>query len=155
MDANEEIRYLMLAIQREGNRQFAEVLRPLDLTPSQAEVIRTLSEIQPVTLLGLGEHLVCETGSPSRLVNRMVQNGFVQKQTSAADGRAVVLSLTPKGEQALAQLDGIEAAMHAQIGKVVAASGVTREALLGLLWQFAEGTDAGNALQRRKEAGQS
>ena len=38
MQPVEELRYLMLAVQREGNRTLTEALRPLDLTPSQAEV---------------------------------------------------------------------------------------------------------------------
>ncbi|MEL6527326.1 MAG: MarR family transcriptional regulator, partial [Chloroflexota bacterium] len=115
MNINEEIRYLILAIQREGNRNFSEALRPLDLTPAQAEVIRILSEIQPTTLLNLGEHLVCESGSPSRLINRMVKNGLVEKQPSPNDGRAILLSLTAQGEDALEHLDVIETALHSSI----------------------------------------
>lgn len=40
----EELRYLILAIQREGNRLLAAELRPLGVTPSQAEVLRVLSD---------------------------------------------------------------------------------------------------------------
>jgi hypothetical protein len=32
----EELRYLILAAQREGNRLFADALRPFHLTPSRA-----------------------------------------------------------------------------------------------------------------------
>src|SRR6266496_116610 len=64
----EEFRYLVLTAQREGNRILTEALRPLDLTPSQAEVLRVLQEHQPLSLIALGELLVCESGSPSRLV---------------------------------------------------------------------------------------
>ena len=63
----EELRYLILAIQRAGNRVLAAGLRPLGLTPSQGEVIRVLLDYQPLTLSALGELLICEHGNnPSR-----------------------------------------------------------------------------------------
>ncbi|MEL6407583.1 MAG: MarR family transcriptional regulator [Chloroflexota bacterium] len=150
MNINEEIRYLILAIQREGNRNFSEALRPLDLTPAQAEVIRILSEIQPTTLLNLGEHLVCESGSPSRLINRMVKNGLVEKQPSPDDGRAILLSLTAQGEDALQHLDVIETALHSAIEATIAESGLSSKEIANTLWQFVRDTESGNALQRRK-----
>ena len=72
MQPIEELRYLILAAQREGNRLFADVLRPLHLTPSQAEVLRVLQDHEPLSLIALGDLLVCETGSPSRLVQGLV-----------------------------------------------------------------------------------
>ena len=39
MDPVEELRYLVLAVQRDGNRALAALLRPLGVTPAQAEVI--------------------------------------------------------------------------------------------------------------------
>ena len=81
----EELRYLILAAQREGNRAFARRLRPLGLTPSQAEVLRLLDERQPLSLTGLGELLVCESGTnPSRLVDRLVTTGLVRRRRRRA-----------------------------------------------------------------------
>jgi len=53
---------LVLAIQREGNRLLAAELKPLGITPSQAEVLRVLRDYGPLTLNALGGLLVCETG---------------------------------------------------------------------------------------------
>ena len=64
----EQLRYLLLAAQREGNRFLADALEPLGLTPSQAEALRVLQDWQPLALVELGGLLVCEQGSPSRLV---------------------------------------------------------------------------------------
>src|SRR5262245_7452406 len=80
MKVVEELRYLVLAIQREGNRLLAAELRPLGITPSQAEVLRVLRDHGPLTLNALGDLLVCETGnSPSRLVDRLVAQGLVKR----------------------------------------------------------------------------
>ena len=44
MSPVEELRYLILAVQREGNRRLAQALRPHGVTPAQAEVLRLLQE---------------------------------------------------------------------------------------------------------------
>jgi DNA-binding MarR family transcriptional regulator len=96
-----EIRYLILAVQREGNRYLSEILRKVNLTPAQAEVITVLAANEPITLIGLGKLLVCETGSPSRLVNSLVQKELVAQEKHVTDGRAKLFSLTPAGRNAL------------------------------------------------------
>ena len=53
----QELRYLILAVQREGNRWLSEMLRAADLTPAQAEVISILADREPLTLSGLGKLL--------------------------------------------------------------------------------------------------
>src|SRR5258707_7221337 len=108
MKRADELRYLILAAQREGSRLYAERVRPLGLSPSQAEVLSVLHEAQPLSLIEVGERLVCETGSPSRLVNGLVQAGLVERVASATDQRKVSLSLTPRGEEVYAQVLDVE-----------------------------------------------
>src|SRR5215217_2285183 len=80
MEAVEELRYLILAAQREGARALAELLRPAGLTAAQGEVIAVLQEAKrPLTVREIGERLVCETGSPSRLVASLVDAGLLQR----------------------------------------------------------------------------
>ena len=100
MKPAEETRYQILAIQREGNRLFAQQLAAAEVTPSQAEVISLLSQFDTLSLNALGEMLVCETGdSPSRLISRMVSRGLVEKVKDNNDGRAIVISLTSEGKE--------------------------------------------------------
>ena len=44
---HDELRYLILAAQREGSRRLGEALRHLDLTPAQAEVLDVLGAASP------------------------------------------------------------------------------------------------------------
>jgi MarR family transcriptional regulator, organic hydroperoxide resistance regulator len=143
----EEIRYLMLAVQREGNRHFTEALRPLSLTASQAEVLRVLQDYQPISLGELGGLLVCETGSPSRLVNGLVNAGLVDRVPSPHDGRAVTLTLTELGQERARQVGDIEAAMEEQIMGILGDAPVGD--VLAIFWRYIEGRPAGNALARR------
>lgn len=146
----EQLRYLILAIQREGNRLLAADLRPLGLTPSQAEVVRVLADHAPLTLQGLGELLVCETGgSPSRLVDRMVAAGLVQRETDAVDRRGVTLTLTEEGGRLSARIVDIEERLYERIDELT--EGAPVEAALEVLRQFAAPFPAGQALTRRAE----
>jgi DNA-binding MarR family transcriptional regulator len=144
----EQLRYLVLAVQREGNRLLAAELRPLGLTPSQAEVVRVLADHAPLTLQGLGELLVCETGgSPSRLVDRLVATGLVQREASADDRRWVTLTLTAAGRDTATRIAEVEERLYERIDELTEGTPVD-EALL-VLRQFAEVFPAGQALARR------
>lgn len=146
----EELRYLILAIQREGNRLLAADLRPLGVTPSQAEVVRVLHDHQPLTLLGLGELLVCETGSsPSRLVDRLVATGLIRRQADPADRRQVTLSLTADGEAVAERVAAVEERLYRTIDELTEGTPIAET--LTLLRAFAGAFPAGAALARRAE----
>ena len=104
--AADELRYLILAVQREGSRRLAARLRDAGLTPAQAEVLDVLRDRAPLSLAELGRLLVCETGSPSRLVDALVQRGLVARTPSPQDRRVVSLALTEAGRGAQATSAG-------------------------------------------------
>jgi DNA-binding MarR family transcriptional regulator len=109
----EELRYLILGAQREGARALAELLRPAGLTAAQGEVIAVLQEAsRPLTLREIGERLVCEAGSPSRLVASLVDAGLVRRGDRPDDRRAVELSLTSQGAAAAKRVRHAERALH-------------------------------------------
>jgi MarR family transcriptional regulator, organic hydroperoxide resistance regulator len=144
----EELRYLVLAAQREGNRLLGARLRPLGLTTAQAEVLSLLSERKVLTLSGLGELLVCESGTnPSRLVDRLVTQGLVERSRSAADGREVLLQLTSTGRRVAAQAAAIEGELYASLEALAARHDV--DATLALLRDFVGDLPSGQAVARR------
>ncbi len=147
MRTAEELRYLVLAAELEGKRLLARQLRPLGLTPSQAEVLRVLADSAPLSLNGLGSLLVCESGSsPSRLVDRIVARRLVDRRPGATDGRAVELTLTPEGERLSREVAAIEEAMYATIDAIAGPDiGVT----LDFLRAFIDGSPSSRALTRR------
>jgi MarR family transcriptional regulator, organic hydroperoxide resistance regulator len=143
----EELRYLILAAQREGNRILSEALRPLALTPSQAEVLRVLQDYQPLSLFELGQLLVCETGSPSRLVNGLVETGLIARAPSQLNGRKVILELTPNGQSKANQVRTIEEAMYSSLSEQLPDPLLAE--ILPLLRNYVSGRPSGNALVRR------
>jgi len=147
MEPIEELRYLMLAVQREGNRTLTEALRPLDLTPAQGEVLRVLQEFQPLSLIELGDLLICESGSPSRLVNSMVEAGLIERVTSTANRRKVTLTLTEKGQEKAGRVREVEQMMYHTLSELLGDAALPE--IQALLWRFIEGRPAGDALARR------
>ena len=134
--------------QREGNRQLSLALRSLNLTSSQAEAIRVLGEFGPLSLRNLGELLICESGTnPSRLIDRLVTAGLVERDESPHDRRRVTLSLTKEGQRADKEVRLIEEQFYRQIEDLSA--GIELEANIEFLFALSSGTPAGIALKER------
>ncbi|WAL65990.1 MarR family transcriptional regulator [Amycolatopsis cynarae] len=146
----EELRYLILAVQREGNRLLAARLRPLGLTPAQAEALGLLAAREPLSLTGLGELLVCESGTnPSRIVDRLVGAGLVTREIDPGDRRHVLLRLTPEGRALARKVAAVEDKLHETLKKL--AGDRPLAPALDLLRALAEHFPAGQALARRKD----
>lgn len=142
-----ELRYAILAAQREGNRMLAAQLKPLEVTPSQAEVISVLGDYGPLTLKGLGGLLVCETGSPSRLVDSLVKRGLIDRVDNPADRREVLIELAPGGEKLRPRIAAAESVIHDALLEAFGATGIS--AILPRTRAFLDGSNAGAALARR------
>jgi MarR family transcriptional regulator, organic hydroperoxide resistance regulator len=146
----EELRYLILGTQREGARALTELLRPAGLTPAQGEVLAVLTEAgRPLTVREIGERLVCEGGSPSRLVGSLVDAGLLERGDRAGDRRAVELSLTPRGRAAATQVRRAEAALHAWLATALSDRDVS--AAIRALRKLVEDRPAGQAIARRRD----
>ncbi len=116
----EELRYLILAAQREGNRAFAGALRQHGLTPSQAEALSVLHAAgRALTVKEVGERLVCETGSPSRLMGTLTSKGLIQSSSDTNDRRVTRLSLTDAGAVAVAGVADAEQAIYALMESLI------------------------------------
>ncbi|MDT0157125.1 MarR family transcriptional regulator [Microbacterium sp. ARD32] len=138
----------MLAAQREGNRLLAAALSELDVTPAQSEALRIIEDHGPLSLRQLGEMLVCDTGtSPSRIVDRLVAAGLVDRAAGEQDRRQVQLSLTPAGTARATQVRTIEERLYDSIDGALADEDA--DELVHALRALTHDSPAGAALQRR------
>lgn len=142
-----ELRYLVLAAQREGNRALNRSLTELGLTASQFEIILVLSRYGPITLKELGQLIVCETTSPSRIVDTLVRRGLVERSVDAHDRRAVALQLTEDGRALVPRLVAIDRAFDDGARAMFRASDV--HGLVAALRTYLDGTQSGDVLDRR------
>jgi len=111
-------------------------------------VLRVLYDHAPLSLIELGERLICETGSPSRLVNTLVEKNLVERTPSVHDRRMVILSLSTTGRQLAEQVMAIEQAFYAAIASAL--GGTPLEGINATLWKFVAGRPTGEALMLRK-----
>lgn len=146
-----ELRHLILATQREGNRWLGDALRPIGLTPSQAEILTVLAERDRLTLVELGRSIVCETGSPSRLVDHLVRRGLVERQPGTTDRRVVHLQLTESGQELAHRVGEAETVLNDLICRQLPAP--EQEMLTASLRKLLDGSRSGEILQRRFQDG--
>lgn len=148
MQPIEEFRYLVLAAQREGARALATALKDHDLTPSQAEAIAVLRDAgRALTVKEIGQRLVCEGGSPSRLMSTLTHKGFVESSAGSADRRTTLLSLTPAGIDAARTVSQIEQNLYAALAIILDDNQLS--AALPVLRTLVGQLPAGQALRRR------
>jgi DNA-binding MarR family transcriptional regulator len=143
---HDRVRYLILGAQREGSRMMAASLRKKGLTPAQAEVLEVVEQHGPLTLSELGKRLICEAGSPSRLVDTLVRRGYISRERGQDDRRVVTLTPTRDGTQIMddaVDLGGLRDHIAARL--------TPREIseLTTLLGKLLTGTRTGDALALR------
>ena len=79
-------------------KQFAAQDIWRDLSMREYDVLYTLSKCPAPQRMGeLNRHLLLSQPALSRMVDRLMDRGLVQRQTDPADGRGVLLALTGAG----------------------------------------------------------
>lgn len=77
------------------------VAEQLDLTPSQVVALRELSE--PITARELAGRMACEASNATFVLDRLEEQGLIQRQPHPTDRRAKQIVLTPAGEHRRAE----------------------------------------------------
>jgi MarR family transcriptional regulator, 2-MHQ and catechol-resistance regulon repressor len=80
---------------------------PEDVTPQQFNILRILrgSFPVPISTLKIRERMLDKMSDTSRIVDRLVVKGLVDKKPCASDKRLVDISITEKGRILLERLD--------------------------------------------------
>lgn len=111
-DHPEEFRYLILALQRQGNRQLNALFSQLELTNSQAEAIEIIGTYGPMSTREVGDYLICESGSPSRLLATLAEKRLTMTSQSAEDKRVTLHALTPAGREMTTAITNLKREFH-------------------------------------------
>ena len=82
--------------------------RRVGLTPQQHQALLSIKGGYPgrqtISISDLAEHLLIKNHSAVELVSRLVKAGLVTREPSADDRRTVCVTITPRGEEMLAEL---------------------------------------------------
>lgn len=78
-----------------------------DLTPQQFNVLRILrgSHPEPLSTLQIRERMLDKMSDTSRIVDRLIKKGLVEKKTCKADKRLVDILISEQGLETLQRLD--------------------------------------------------
>jgi MarR family 2-MHQ and catechol resistance regulon transcriptional repressor len=97
-----------------------KILAEEDLTPQQFNMLRILrgSYPTPISTLQIRERMLDKMSDTSRIVDRLILKGLVQKNTSTADKRLVDVLITEAGRDILSRLDDKNDVMDAVLEKL-------------------------------------
>jgi DNA-binding MarR family transcriptional regulator len=133
LSASQESYLRLLTVTSHLSHQVDQLLRSFDITQPQFNVLRILAGASPA---GLGRNeiaarMVTTTPDMTRLLNRMMDKGWVIRARGTEDRREVPTTLTVSGRQLLKNIDAPLASLHTeQFGAV---SSPQMEHLLKLL----------------------
>lgn len=84
-----------------------EFLRDSELTMQQFNILRILrgQHPNPATNGMVKERMLDKNSDVTRIIDRMVKNGLVQRVNCESDRRRVDITITPKGLEILVKLD--------------------------------------------------
>lgn len=137
------------AIQRELERQTNAVMEPLGLTGAQADALTIIGLAGPLSLKDLGGLLIAEAGHPSRLVDRLVEAGLVERRVARDDRRRIELSLTPRGRKLEKRVLAARETIFELAGELVGDRDL--QPVLEMMREFVGYTSFAELIERRKE----
>lgn len=115
-------------------------LAETDLPPSAVHAIIEIGNHGSMTANQLGQVLLLEKSTISRLLARLVERRLIEEKPSEADGRAKILSLTPAGH---ALLGDINRFANRKVGKALhALNGSARQRVVAGLADYADALHA-------------
>ena len=89
--------YWMRMVSNAVSQEFARKLAGEDVTVAEWSFMRALSDLEPTSPSVLAERMGMTKGAISKLAERLVAKGLVERAESQQDKRAHSLSLTTKG----------------------------------------------------------
>jgi DNA-binding MarR family transcriptional regulator len=84
------------SLSRQLEREWARAFKPFGLTPSQAFMLRVILEKQIITSTDLSRELNITKATCSRMVEGLIELGFVKKVQADSDGRSYELHPTQR-----------------------------------------------------------
>lgn len=90
-----------------SSQQIKALLAPYDITHQQIHILRILKEQYPSnsTLISIKSKIVDQMTDVSRIIERLIFKGFVEKKPNSYDKRAAAVIITDKGLSVLRKVE--------------------------------------------------
>jgi len=89
---------MILAVKRKCQRNEEEIQKELGLSQADFNALIVLDEEQEVSGCAFAERMALSPSRGSRVLNKLVTDGYVKAVPGSADRRAIAISLTPEGK---------------------------------------------------------
>jgi DNA-binding MarR family transcriptional regulator len=130
------VAFLLAQLGAHAAAAFAERIRPLELTPPQAGVLRRLGQFPGQSQRGLADALGMHPPRLVALIDELEDRGLVARDRDPDDRRNYAISLTDEGQRVLAKLSAV--AREHERAITAALDDDERAQLLALLRRLAE-----------------
>ncbi len=100
-DIDTKIFAFIMTIANEMQVATAKVLKKYDLSKTQLDILHCLqfAEQKMLTVKQIKEQLVEESPNVSRSLNKLMENGYIEKERTLEDQRVVKVYITSKGKK--------------------------------------------------------
>ncbi len=94
-------------INRAAQSYFASRLKPYNIGPGQQAYLLTLLPDESIMQDELARRLQVDKANVTRAIKGLVEQGYVTRERSEVDKRALLITLTKKGEQVRTEVEAI------------------------------------------------
>lgn len=102
-ETNRSLPFALLKAREKIMAPIREMLADSDITEQQWRVLRVLSEHGPQDITAIAERASIMLPSLSRIVQSMLEKGFVTRSANAQDRRKQTVAITPSGQKIIEQ----------------------------------------------------
>jgi len=108
-----------MLVNNKVSKAIAISLKPFDVSPQQFNVLRILrgQNEKPANLSTLNERMINKMSNTTRLVDKLLLKGYVDRITCPSNRRKVEISITKKGKTVLEKMDAAVRAAENEILK--------------------------------------
>ncbi len=97
----------MVLVNRKIDDSIKAALKPLGVSPQQFNVLRIVRGQQgkPANLSDLNERMVAPMSNTTRLVDKLLDKGYLNRVVCPSNRRKIEITLTSQGREALLEMD--------------------------------------------------
>lgn len=81
------------------SRQLRHMELPAGMTPERLSTLSVIDKSGPISVTALADREMVRPATMSRMVSALVDEGLVRRREDKADGRGVLVTVTPKGRR--------------------------------------------------------
>ncbi len=135
--------HLLARASHDISRNYLQVVRERGFTARQWRLLGCLWDEKSLTLTELSQVIFCSQSTTTRLVDRLLELGLLQKQVDAIDRRKFHVSLTEKGREFISDLVDFAEATEREIIQILGADRAAQimRDLREIIGRFGNGVD--------------